>query len=218
MNGSMLLTTLGLVALVNLIHPTSAASWIYENDDGEVEGRFFFLFKRNNNKNSIPPGTTTNTHELGKPQKRCTSLFSSSTCNNHIAIIQNKNDNLRKGAKTLLLIYSGMMLLGKLALPSFFCSVATIKLIQQSEYYVDRSYAFQNINWTIVSWVSLAFSSGATISNWMVDQLEKAAISTSAVDLERKSNMVILPALRIGARSIELVGGTVVLFLLFLSL
>ena len=201
MNRSLL--TIFSIVLLYSIDQTIAASWKYQNDDGEVEGGFFFFAP------SSAPKNTSNELNV-EPSKRCTRTFLASTCR-QTAIIEKRNDNLRNGTKILLLAYGGMMLKGKLALQSLLCSMATVKLIHQSDFKFDASYEFENVSWTIISWISLLFSGSAAISNWMVDQMEKAAsVSTNP--------SMILSTLRIGARGTELIGGTTVLFLLFLSL
>ena len=129
-----------------------------------------------------------------------------------IEVAEQRNDALRIGSKVLLSIYSAMMLRGGMALQSLLCSMASIKLIHQSKFRYDSE--FRNLAWTIVTWISLSFSGSAAIFNWAIDKFDKTLPESD----ESSRPTTILSLSRIFARSIEIVGGTFVVFLLYLAL
>lgn len=131
---------------------------------------------------------------------------------NEIKVAEQRNDALRIGSKVLLSTYSAMMLRGGMALQSLFCSMASIKLIHQSKFGYDSEY--RNLAWTVVTWISLSFSGSAAICNWAIDKFDQNLSLSDGNCIPATISSVF----RIFARSTEIVGGTFVVFLLYLAL
>ncbi len=201
-----------LVGLLhNQIHPTTAVNWELNR-----------IFGRNDDHHDS--FTKENDHVSKRKSSPLFAMQSYSALKQEQLAATKKNNDVRMATKVLLLTYGGMMLKGNMTFESMICAMIATKLIHKTNY--NYSIEGNNIGWTLVSWISIIFSGCGTISNWMLNQIEKNVLVSSNVVQEgvaaattptTSTKPLVLSLLRVGSRSIELFGGTLVLFLLFLS-
>ena len=129
---------------------------------------------------------------------------------------QRRNEKLRQSVKALLFTNGCMMLKGNLAVQSLLISMIATKVIHKT-----TEDEMKNISWIFLSWSSVFFSGTASIFRWLINHLKKIYQSpeeqvyvNTAASQPRTDSVILL----LGSRGMELIGGTFVLFCLFLSL
>ena len=134
--------------------------------------------------------------------------------NNKVKLYEEKqlrDKNIRVGVKVLLATYGGLMLRGKMAFESLLISMVATKLIHTT----SEESSGQNFGWALVSWLSFFFAGTASTFGWVVEQCSVKNSETSIIASKNATGSIVL---LLGSRGVELIGGTVVLFMLFLSL
>lgn len=129
---------------------------------------------------------------------------------------QHRNKNLRLCDKTLLFTNGCMMLKGNLAKESLLVSMIATKVIHQT-----TEEEMKNFGWILLSWSSFFFSGTASIFRWLINHHQQSqkimGIPPDVTTVTSQSKAAPL-FLLMGSRGMELIGGTVVLFFMFLAL
>jgi hypothetical protein len=131
---------------------------------------------------------------------------------------------IRNSVKSLLLVNGGLMLYGGKALESLIVSMLATKIMHMSSFSEGKDFM-----WTLVSWSSLFLSGTASIFGWVRDQVDPSKSTNKGRIESGQSNKAVIEknddqksmiswVLILGSRGTELVGGTFILFSLFLSL
>jgi len=128
-----------------------------------------------------------------------------------------RNKKLLSGAKGLLFTNGCMMLKGNLAKEAMYVSMISTKVMHETtEHELGKHFG-----WILLSWSSVFFSGTASIFGWLSNHhkqmQQNMGISPDTTHPTSQSTTTPL-ILLMGSRGMELIGGTVVLFNLFLTL